>query len=173
MAYHSSMKYLWFVLVLFILPLNAEIYRWQDESGRIIYSDQFHVDAELIKVPESTSYKAPVINNLPDEAVNDEGIQGYEISIISPQENEAIWANDGSLPVDVDLQPKLNLEKGEKFVASLDGMTVGEPHLSTNFTVPVIERGGHTISVSLVNKAGAILATSQTVHFQLHRASVN
>ncbi|PHS32423.1 MAG: hypothetical protein COA95_03830 [Methylophaga sp.] len=172
MAYHASMKYLWFVLVVFIFPLNAEIYRWQDESGRIIYSDQFHVDAEIIKITEPASYKPLAIDNLPDVPA-DEDMQGYEISILSPQENEAIWANDGNLPINIDLQPKLNSKNGDRLIVSLDAMTVGEPQSSMNFTIPIIERGEHTISVSLINKAGVTLATSQTIHFQLHRASVN
>jgi hypothetical protein len=170
MAYYADMKYLCFILVMIVLPLNADVYRLQDENGRIIYSDQYHPDAELVHVTKSTSYKPPIIKNIPDEPVAEES-QGYTISILSPQENEAIWGNDGELPVSVDLQPELNPEKGEMFVISLDGATVGEPQSSTNFTVPIIERGAHTISVSLINEVGVTLATSQAVHFQLHRAS--
>ncbi len=172
MAYDAFMKYLWLILVLFVLPLNAEIYRWQDENGRIIFSDQYHSDAEVINVPKPASYKPPAINNLPDEAVAEE-TQAYEISILSPQAGESIWANDGTLPVNVDLQPQLNAEKGEKLSLSLDGVVTGEPQSSTSFTVPVIERGAHTVSVSLINDTGATLATSETVTFQVHRASVN
>ncbi|MBL1321269.1 MAG: DUF4124 domain-containing protein [Methylophaga sp.] len=167
------MKYLWLCLVLFVLPLNAEIYRWQDESGRIIYSDQYHPDAEIVKVTKSTNYKPPVINNIPDEPETEEA-PGYQVSILSPQEGEAIWANgiDGNLPVTVDLQPELNIEKGEKLLISLDGAIVGEPQSSTSFNVSIIERGAHTISVSLINEVGVTLATSQSINFQLHRASV-
>ena len=119
---------------------------------------------------KSVSYKPPVIDNIPDESVAEES-QGYNISISSPQEGEAIWGNDGELPVSVDLQPKLNLEKGEKLLISLDGAAIGEPQSSTSFTVPIIERGAHTLSVSLINEVGVTLATSLAVNFQLHRAS--
>lgn len=164
------MKYLWLTLVLFTFSLNADVYRLQDENGRIIYSDQYHPDAELVSVGKSTSYKSPVINNIPEKVATEES-RGYSLSILSPQEGEAIWGNDGELPVSVDLQPELNLGKGAKLLISLDGETVGEPQASTNFNVPIIERGAHTISVLLVNKAGVTLATSQVVSFQLHRAS--
>ena len=165
------MKYTCLVLLLLALPIHAEIYRWQDESGRIIYSDQFHPDAELINVPKPASYKPPVINNVPD-APRADLVQGYELSISSPQEDEALWANDGNVPVSVDLEPALNSEKEEKLVIILDGMPVGEPQSSTSFTVPIIERGSHTIAVSLVDKAGMTLATSAPVTFQYHRPSV-
>ncbi|MFW5426595.1 MAG: DUF4124 domain-containing protein [Methylophagaceae bacterium] len=164
------MKYLWLTLVLFVLPLNAEIYRLQDENGRVIYSDQFHPDAELVNVPKPASYRPPVINNAPDKLIEEGGLS-YEISISSPQENEAIWGNDGNLPVSVELQPELNIEEGQQLMISLDGMTLGEPQSSTDFIVPIIERGAHTISVSIINQAGVTLATSQAVNFQLHRAS--
>lgn len=172
MAYHAGMKYLCFILILFIFPLNAEIYRWQDESGRIIYSDQFHPDAELINVPKPASYKPPVINN-PADAPQQEQVRGYEVSILSPEQDEAFWANDGHVPVTVDVQPALNVEKGEMLIIMLDGMQIGEPQPSTNLTVPIIERGTHTISVSLINEVGVTLATSQSVNFQVHRASAN
>ena len=172
MAYYANMKYLCFILGLVIFPLNAEVYRLQDENGRIIYSDQYHPDAEIVKVTKSTNYNPPVINNIADTPAAEE-IKGYEISIASPQEGEAIWGNDSNVLVSVNLQPELNSEKGEMLVITLDGMVVGDPQPSTNFTVPIIERGAHTMSVSLINKAGTQLASSQAVNFQLHRASVN
>jgi len=170
MAYHADMKYLCFILVMFVLPLNADIYRLQDESGRIIYSDQFHPDADVVKVTKPTSYKPPAINNPPD-APEQEEVQGYEVSIISPEQDEAFWANDGNVPVAVDVLPVLNVDKGERLIAMLDGMQIGEPQSSTNLTVPITERGQHSVSVSLINEAGVTLATSQSVTFQVHRAS--
>ncbi len=172
MAYDSIMKYLWLTLVLFTFPLNADVYRLQDENGRIIYSDKYHPDAELISITKPASYKPPVINNLPDEPAPEQA-QGREISILSPQANESLWANDGFVPVSVDLQPELNVDNGEKLIISVDGMTIGEPQASTSFTVPIIERGSHTVSVSLINEVGVTLATTEAVTFQLHRASVN
>jgi hypothetical protein len=170
MAYHADMKYLCFILVMFVLPLNADIYRLQDESGRIIYSDQFHPDAEVVRVTKPASYKPPVINNPPDEPAQEQ-VQGYEVSILSPEQDEAFWANDGNVPVAVDVQPALNVDKGERLIAMLDGMQIGEPQSSTNLTVPITERGQHSVSVSLINEAGVTLATSQSVTFQVHRAS--
>jgi hypothetical protein len=174
MAYDASMKYLLLILVLIALPLNAEIYRWQDENGRIIYSDQYRPDAELVNVPNPVSYKPPVINNLPDEAETPkEPTQSYQLTILSPQQDQALWANDGNVPVSVDLRPELNIEKGEKLIVSLDGMPVGEPQESTSFTVEILERGLHTVSVSLINEMGATIVTSDPVTFQVHRASIN
>ena len=142
----------------------------QDENGRIIYSDQFHPDAEIVKVTKSTNYKPPVINNQPGETVK-EANQGRAISISSPQEGEAIWANDGELSVSVNLQPGLNIEKGEKVLVMLDGAAM-DPESSTEFMLPITERGAHTVSASLINASGDALATSAPVSFQLHRASV-
>ncbi|PHS23239.1 MAG: hypothetical protein COA83_10330 [Methylophaga sp.] len=170
MAYYADMKYLGLILLLCISSLNADVYRLQDENGRIIYSDQFHPDAELINITKPTSYKPPVINNPPD-VPQQEQVQAYEIAILSPEQDEAFWANDGNVPVTVDVQPALNVEKGEMLIIMLDGMQIGEPQPSTDLTVSITERGAHTISVSLINEVGVTLATSPSVNFQVHRAS--
>ncbi len=172
-AYYAFMRYLGLILLLlYISSLNADIYRWEDEKGRIIYSDTFHPDAELINIPEPTSYRPQAINK-PAELPQQQAVQNYEISISSPQQDEALWANDGNVPVMVDVYPALNVEKGEMITIMLNGMAIGEPQPSTSFTVFIIERGLHTLTASLINQAGVTLATSSPITFQLHRPSVN
>lgn len=173
MEYDAVMKYFWFLLVFVALPLNAEIYRWQDESGRIIYSDQPHANAEVVKISESTVYRPPEINNPPDTTQEQQGDQEYHISISSPHQDEALWANDGNVPVNVDLTPELNIEKGQKLLITLDGTSLAEPQASTGFTVAIIERGAHSISVSLIDRSGQVIVSSETVNFTVHRAHIN
>ncbi len=173
MAYDANMKYITLLLLLVLLPLHAEVYRLQGEDGRVIYTDQYSPDAELVNLPEPATYKAPVVDNSLafDDTPEEEPIPNYELTILSPQPDQALWANDGNVPVSVEVRPELNVEKGEKLIISLDGMEVGEPQQSTSFTVTILERGAHTVNVSLVDQSGSTLA-SQSVNFQVHRASI-
>jgi len=59
------MKYFLILLVLFSMPVSAEVYKWTDDSGRIHYSDKGRTN----KAVESIEVKVNSYKHLANELV--------------------------------------------------------------------------------------------------------
>ena len=59
------MKHLWIVLFCFLSSAHAEVYRWHDEQGRVVYSDEYVPGAELVDVSDLPTYTpTPILQQL-------------------------------------------------------------------------------------------------------------
>jgi hypothetical protein len=166
--------------LIFALPLQAEIYRWVDANGNVVFTDEPHPDAETIDLPPSTTYSPS-----PDEAAADdilklspddnadavETLPDYEIRVVTPANDESIWVNNGNVSISLIVDPELDPERGDVVQLQLDDSNVGEPQALTAFQLNNLSRGTHTVSAQVLDASGAVLATSEPVSFTLHRAS--
>jgi len=179
------MKLSWLVFLLFLLPVQAEIYRWVDDSGNVVYSDEPHADAETIELPASTVYtpveeeselEPDILKLSPDEEVSAEltspDVPNYQLRIISPANEESIWVNNGNVLVSMVVEPALNAERDDQIVIQLNGAQVGPAQATTSFQFDNLSRGTHTVSAMVVDKTGAALTNSASVTFHLHRTSI-
>lgn len=170
------------LMLLFLLPVHAEIYRWVDDSGNVVFSDEPQPGAERVDLPPATTY-TPV----DDEAVTDEilklspedegsaqqtEVPDYQIRIVAPANDESIWVNNGDVTVSVIVEPTLDAERGDKVMLRLDGEAVSEPRNSTTFQLSNLSRGTHTLNAMVVDPNGATLTSTGAVTFHLHRASI-
>lgn len=166
------MKYALLLLCGVLVSAHAEVYRWVDKSGTVIYSDQPHPDAELIEVESSTIYSPVAIPEEIQSTVEEIEVPNYQISIVSPENDVSIRDNAGTVTISVNVIPELDAERSDQLVIKLDGQTVGEPQFSTSFTLTNIERGTHTTQVAIVDKSNKTLTSSKTITFHLQRHSV-
>lgn len=179
LEYDSIMKYIWIALFCVISAVNAEVYRWYDEHGRLVYSDEYHPNAEVVDVRNLSTYTPTPTQQLVvtanEQAPEDEGvaeIPNYQVSIISPENDQSVWQNDGNLAVSVDIKPPLDKERGDKLLVMVDGQQQGDAIPTVSFTLSNLDRGTHSIVVSVVDDKGKLLKLSQPVTFHLHRRSV-
>lgn len=169
------MKHLWILLFCIITSANADVYRWYDKQGRVVYSDEYTPNAERIDVPSLPTYTpTPILQ--PVVAVEEEGateedlIPDYQLSITSPENDQTIRANDGNIDVTVDLTPELDNEKrGDQLIVLVDGQQQGSAISEKNFKLTNIDRGTHTLTVSVVDSEGKILKISKAVIFHIQR----
>lgn len=169
-------------MLLFILPVHAEIYRWVDDSGNVVFTDEPRPGAERVDLPPATTY-TPV----DDEALTDDILKlspddeaaaqqtdapDYQIRIVAPAHDESIWVNNGDVTVNMIVEPALDAERGDKVMLQLDGEPVSEPRSSTTFQLNNLSRGTHTLNAMVVNSNGATLTSTGSVTFHLHRASI-
>lgn len=181
------MKYTWLLLLLFSFPALAEIYRWVDENGNVVFTDEPHPQAEKIEVSPSTVYtpddsiRAPepdqpplTLSPEPDtsDADNEAPATSYDLRIIAPSGDESIWSNNGDLTVSMIVEPALDAEQGHKILLQLDGEAVSEPRASTTFQLNNLNRGTHTLDAMVVDDNGNTFASSPVISFQLHRTSI-
>jgi len=166
------------VLILYCLLVltsvaHAAVYKWTDADGNVQFSDKPHPGAEEVKGLELQTYEAPPVkeSESPKEAPQKE-FAGYKnVEILAPANDETIWDNIGTISVKVGLVPDLQVALGHKVVLSVDG-SPSEGAAATDFTLPNMDRGTHSIQVIVVDKSGAKLSTSPTVTFHLKKHSV-
>ncbi|PHS69668.1 MAG: DUF4124 domain-containing protein [Methylophaga sp.] len=171
------MKHLWIILFCFLTSANAEVYRWFDKNGYATYSDEYHPDAEVVRVDELPTYtpvpiQQPTIsvteNEIDEEASR---IPDYQVEITAPEHDKTVRVNNGNVLVNVDIQPELNSERGDKIIAMVDGQQQGEALAELSFTLTNVDRGTHTLTVSVVDSSNKVLKLSKSVTFHLQRVS--
>jgi hypothetical protein len=141
----------------------------------ITYTDQADAEAEIIEIESLTTYTPlasdfVTIDNNEDKEI--ETAIDYKIRIISPNEDESLRSNEGIVNVNVSILPELDLARGDQVTVSIDGEVIGEPSTNTNFTLTNIDRGTHTLQLSVIDVKNRTLSSSDTISFHLLRHSV-
>jgi hypothetical protein len=167
-------KPLLILLPLFCLciPAYAEIYRWTDESGNVVYSDQPRQGAEAVKLPGITSYRGPAVPTSTRQGDNTQQEQQEftkysSFAISSPANDATIRENSGRLDVILSLTP--DLEEGDSVVYELGGnqfKVKGTSHTFTN-----VDRGTHTLKASIVDAQGKAVTPVVSTTFHMKRIS--
>jgi hypothetical protein len=176
------MKISLLLLCMLVFPAQAEIYRWVDDNGNVIFSDEPpHPQAETIELPASTTY-TPAVEPMLDDAVGEKPdsepdadeamVPDYQLRIISPANDESVWVNNGNVTVSMIVEPALDEVRGDKILLQLDGEAVGAPQALTSFQLNNLSRGTYSLSAAVVDNNGEVLSGSEPVVFHLHRASV-
>ncbi|MTI62601.1 MAG: DUF4124 domain-containing protein [Methylophaga sp.] len=177
------MKFTALSLLLFLLPVHAEIYRWVDESGNVVFSDEPQPGAETVDLPPATTYTPAedeavtddILKLSPDDdeqATQETQAPDYQIRIVAPGNDESIWVNNGDVTVSMIVEPALDTERGDKVLLHLDGEPVAEPRASTTFQLNNLSRGTHNLNAMVVDSNGMTLTSTGSVTFHLHRASI-
>lgn len=152
---------------------DLKIYRWIDDNGNVHFSDtstpgteEFEAkDYTLLTSKEATTESQPAII----ENDNQEIEVRYTATILSPSDDKAVRSNDGTINVNVSIEPKK--DNDQTLQLYLDGKKLGEPHVSTTIRARNIDRGTHQLQVKLLDKDGKQLAKTQIVTVHLLRVT--
>jgi len=152
----------------------AAVYKWVDEQGNVIYSDQPRPGAEQLKVPPVPTYSAPPLppRSSGAGAPKAEAPAYTHVSIVQPSHDSTVRNNAGVVVISALLEPPLRTDLGHKIVLSMDGTPIGEPGPSTAIQLSNVDRGTHTLQVSVVDDAGKVLVTSDPSTFHMRRVSI-
>ena len=151
---------------------DSAVYR-ANEGGEIIYSDQAYKNSEKLKLPAVNTHEAPKVQiptSGPSDPTAPEALR-YQVQIVTPENAATVISAVGEVTMDFNTQPSLLTHAGHRLRWSL-GKLSGETS-GLNVRVVSVDRGTHTLSVSVVDAEG--LALSDTSHhvFHLLRPSVN
>lgn len=155
-------------LFLTTISASAAIYKWVDEKGVVHYTDQPPTqNARPANLPPLQTYKEgtkPKLESLakPGGNAGQPAAAVPALKITSPAPEET-FRGDAERQVPVSVQLSQVLGDGQFLMYHLDGADQSGPTPNTTFTLTSVERGAHTVSVSLVNAAGRELARSESV----------
>ena len=166
---------------------HAEVYRWVDATGRVVYGDNppkksgaKAVDlptltiadgyAPKVTVPEpATSSPAPAeaapASGVPPEAA-EEATAYSEFKITSPTADETVRSNTGSVDVSVALTP--SLKSGDGIVWYVDSKQAGSG-VTPTVTLNDLTVGTHRVFAVLNDAAGNIIQNTETITFNMLR----
>jgi len=157
-------------------PAKDQVYKWVDKDGVIHYGNQPPTrDATPAKLPPLQTFKGgtapPNLNKFAKPGATGAAPAGpINVDIVTPSREETFRGGERVVPVAVMVTPQLG--EGHKLIYVLDGTPASPPTSDTSFALTNVERGSHTVSVTLVGAAGEELANSNPVTFYMHPPTV-
>lgn len=166
------MKRLPLMLLLFAGCLQAAVYKQVNENGEVVYSDKPAAGAEKMDLPELPTYTPPPVPLVrpADAPVESEVYKGLEI--VKPADNSTIRNNLGIIEVQLRIEPALKVREKHRLQFYLDNERYGPLVDKTAIMMSNIERGEHTLSASVFDADGNVVAASNSVTVFVKRESV-
>ncbi|MGR8920897.1 MAG: DUF4124 domain-containing protein [Gammaproteobacteria bacterium] len=160
------------LLVLCAFGANAEVYRYTDEDGNVVFSDTPREGAEIIELRETTVVPAERIRATPRQGKVEPEERGYSQLRIAAPGHEETLRNVQSIAVSVAVEPALRLKEGHRLQLFFDGEAYGDPSPVTSFVLSEVDRGTHQLAVAVVDGDGSEIQRSDSSTFFLHRQSI-
>jgi len=145
-----------------------QVYKWVDKDGVIHYSGQPPTDnVKPAKLPPLQTYKGGTNPNLSkfDKPVAKGAAGAAQIEVVTPSHDETFRGGERVVPVAVMVTPQLR--DGQNLIYMLDGVPQSPPTPDTSYALTEVERGTHTVTVSVVDANGEQLGTSTGVTFHM------
>lgn len=166
----------WLVLCMALVPVIAagEVYRWVDEQGNVVYSDQPREGAETVELPEITTYKpasapAPAADQAGGEAGGETG-KVYELRIVTPAPDATVRDNRGQMEVQLAAEPALHTDRGHRFALQVDDQSVQYTRAPV-IQLTDVHRGTHTLQAWVIDRQDNPLSDKVSATFHMHQAS--
>lgn len=156
---------------------GAEIYRYVDESGTVVYTDRPRPGAERVELPALSVYRGRVPERPAargEEAAPAEPapVSYRSVRIVSPPHDQAFWSATGEVVVRIETDPPLDLEAGHRLRLYVDDRPLEETLQGEAVRLANVGPGTHALRAEVVDAGGRVLAASETVLFHLLRPSV-
>lgn len=162
-------KFCLLIALLVALPVSAEVYKYTDEKGVVHYSDKPPgKGAKPANLPPLHTYSPLPSTPPPDSAAASPAAAAgnFSLRLIAPEPDQTYRDAMGTVGISVAVTPEI--PSGYGLIYFVDGAPVsGPPVGATSFTAAGIERGQHTVEVTLVDGDGHEVARSAAVTIHL------
>ncbi len=169
---------LFFALIILAISANAELFKWKDADGNIIFSDQPPPDIDKVE-SEVKKESLPHINTVPaldmtkSRTDNSSKAKASKVSykslaIITPLHDSEVRENSGKVHISVRVEPAIFVERGHQLIIYMDGVEVSKGE-KTSIIIDNVDRGTHHVKASIVNNQGFVLRETRVTTFTLHR----
>ena len=165
-------------LTVIAVTAHAELFKWKDAEGNIIYSDQpppgenkakSKVEEEslpqIIAVPAE---KASINTESRSSDDSNDKSKTRNLVIESPKHDEAVRENSGNVSISVRVEPINFADNGSILAIYMDGKEVAKGP-ETTVQLLNVDRGTHTIKAELINSSGTVILATEPTIFHLLR----
>lgn len=154
---------------------GQQAYRWTDASGQVHYSDRPAPGATPIELRGIQGYSpatrpAPAVQPPAAEEAAPPVRAYTAFNVISPAQQETLWNIGAMLNVQVELVP--GLQRGHHLGAYLDGELIDPRANSTQFQIPDVFRGTHTLQAVVLDAQGEEILRSLAVTFMVMQTTI-
>jgi hypothetical protein len=151
--------------------LQAEVYRWIDANGNVVFSDQAKPGAERIDVAPLSTINLPSRAPAPESPrrkADTESVSYKKVNITFPEPNATFHSGNGSFIVTTEIEPALSSAHELRLLLNGKVYATGR---SGNFAMTHIDRGTHTLQVQIVER-DKVIQESPEISFTIHRPSI-
>lgn len=155
---------------------RAQIYKYKDKDGNVVFSDTRPANTEQAAVEEvelgatNSSGPPPEVPKAATKVDSDTKTIAYESVITSPSDGSTIPMGPGNFAVTANFSPAL--VSGERVQLLLDGAVVGEPQRGSAWQLSNVYRGEHQLVVQRIDRGGRTLHSSSPVTVYVLRPSI-
>jgi hypothetical protein len=149
------------------------VYKHIGPDGQTVYSDQPRPGSEEIKIdtPPAPSTAQTAAEPDPDPASQTDFAGYTRLTVTRPENDATVRQNSGIVAVELALEPALQVEAGHRIAVSLDGTALPDIISAPVFQIGNVDRGTHSLLVSVLDANGAALISSAPVTFHMMRQS--
>lgn len=159
----------------------AAVYKWVGPDGKTMYTDQPRPGAKEVELPKfphpPPAKPAQADKTTPDKKADttaEPAFPGYKkVALVKPENDTTVRENNGVVEVALELEPAWDPKLGHKIIVSLDGKNLPEIYTTPQFQLQNIDRGSHSLQVTVNDANDVPLSTSNSVTFHMKRQSVN
>jgi len=160
-------------LVALSAPLVADVYKYIDENGNVVFTDAPPAEESieeviLPKIQTTEKYNAPLPRGTIARTESKPKASVYNVSM-SPASGATIRANGGVVAVNAILDPSPDFSIRTKFF--LDGVLITE-NSGTSASISNIARGTHNFMVEVVNADSGNSVGTASSQVTILRASI-
>lgn len=166
------------IVCLMAISAHAELFKWKDADGNLIYSDQpppgkNKAESEVAKeeLPQIISVPAPKISNATESSSakrSNDTVKYKELIIVEPAHDVAIRENSGNVQISVRVLPDNFADTGAILAIYMDGVEISKGP-QTSVKLMNVDRGTHTLKAELMNSAGHVVKATRPTVFHLLR----
>lgn len=173
--YLGAMKRLLAIpLILLALPAAAEIYRYVDENGTVVFTDQRPSDdAQPLDLPALTIMDAPKpAAKRPDGEGGEEDSEPApvypDLTLLAPKREETFQGTGNTVPVR--LASRQALRSSDQVVIFIDGQEQGR-FSSMSVDLQQVPRGTHQLLAEIHDGEGRVVGDAGPITFHMKQHS--
>jgi len=172
-----------FSIGLFSQQAGAEVYKYIDKEGNVVFTDKYVPNAEKLNFPPSAKKekKQETVDKESEKTAKPEDLPekekpkftGYkQFALVSPSNDSIVRDNSGNVTLNIGIEPKLQADLDHRIFVYLDGARVKGVWTSNAITLLGIDRGSHTISAEVIDLSQSLrLMRTATVTFHMKKFS--
>ena len=149
-----------------ISTAQATTYVRVEKDGTKTYSDRPIPGGEPIDVKPAQGYSAPAPSGISTRPRAEEPDDfNYQSCSVTPA-NDSTFTNPEMVPISLVTNPVIR--SADTVIMKIDGQAVGQPG-TMSYTMPApVDRGTHTVSVTITNQSGRTVCTVNSVFHVMH-----